>query len=58
MRKHHNKFYYQKYGFKSIFKMPYANKLYPTTDENLYGLVKMYKVSTTDYDKKASINFR
>ena len=34
--------------------MPYASKLYPTTDENLYGLVKMYKVSTTDYDKKAS----
>ena len=51
MRKHHNKFYYQKYGFKSIFKMPYANKLYPTTDENLYRLVKKMRLfSQDDFD--------
>ena len=30
--------------------MPYASKLYPTTDENLYRLVKMYKISATDFD--------
>jgi len=54
MRKHHNKLYYQKYGFKSIFKMPYASKLYPTTDENLFRLIKLYKFSTTNYDKKIS----
>lgn len=50
MRKHHNKLYYQKYGFKSIFKMPYASKLYPTTDENLYHLVKMYKFSAHNFE--------
>ena len=54
MRKHHNKLYYQKYGFKSIFKMPYTSKLYPTTDENLFRITKMYKMSATDYDEKAS----
>ena len=34
--------------------MPYASKLYPTTDEHLYSIVKMYKISATDYDEKAS----
>ena len=50
MRKHHNKLYFGKYGFKTIFKMPYASKIYPTTDENLYNLVRTYKVSATNYD--------
>ena len=30
--------------------MPYASKLYPTTDENLYRLVRTYKVSATNHD--------
>ncbi len=30
--------------------MPYASKIYPTTDENLHKLVKMYKMSATNYD--------
>ena len=40
MRKHHNKFYYQKYGFKSIFKMPWAGILYPTTDQKLLDMIQ------------------
>jgi len=40
MRKHHNKFYYQKYGFKSIFKMPWAGILYPTTDQKLLEMIQ------------------
>jgi len=51
MRKHHNKLYYSKYQFKNIFKMPYASKLYPTTDEKLFRLVKIYKsINRNDYD--------
>ena len=34
--------------------MPYTSKLYPTTDENLFRITKMYKMSATDYDEKAS----
>ena len=40
MRKHHNKLYFGKYDHKTIFKMPYANVLYPTTDEHLYSILK------------------
>ena len=39
MRKHHNKLYYGKYQFKSIFTMPWAGILYPTTDENLQKML-------------------
>ena len=46
MRKHHNKLYFGKYSFKTIFKMPWAHVLYPTTDQHLikhvdggYGVV-------------------
>ena len=35
MRKHHNKLYFGKYGFKTLFKMQWANALYPTTDQHL-----------------------
>ena len=31
--------------------MPYASKIYPTTDENLYNLVRTYKVSANEYDE-------
>jgi len=40
MRKHHNKLFYGVYTHKTIFKMPWAHGLYPTTDENLLKYVK------------------
>tara|TARA_Y100001963_G_scaffold157896_1_gene255606 strand:- start:567 stop:1253 length:687 start_codon:yes stop_codon:yes gene_type:complete len=40
MRKHHNRLYFNKYDHKTIFRMSYANALYPTTDENLYNIVQ------------------
>ena len=39
MRKHHNKLYYAKYRFKTIFQMPWAGILYPTSDENLQKML-------------------
>ena len=38
MRKHHNKLYYGKYRFKTIFKMPGSLMFYPTTDQYLTNL--------------------
>ena len=40
MRKHHNKLYYSKYRFKTIFKMPWAGILYPTTDQKLLEMIQ------------------
>ena len=40
MRKHHNKLYYSKYRFKTIFNMPWAGMLYPTTDQKLLDLIQ------------------
>ena len=35
MKKHHNKLYFGKYNFKTVFKMLWAHTLYPTTDQHL-----------------------
>ena len=39
MRKHHNKLYYSKYRYKTIFNMPWAGMLYPTTDQTLIDII-------------------
>ena len=41
MRKHHNKLYYSKYRFKTIFKLPGSLCFYPTTDHYLQNLIEM-----------------
>ena len=33
MRKHHNKLYYGKFVYKTVFKMPASLMFYPTTDQ-------------------------
>ena len=38
MRKHHNKLYYGKYRYKTVFKMPGSLMFYPTTDQYLTNL--------------------
>ena len=38
MRKHHNKLYYGKYSYKTIFRMPGSLMFYPTTDRYLTTL--------------------
>jgi len=43
MRKHHNKLFYGTYTHKTVFKMPWAHQLFPTTDENLIKYVKGQK---------------
>ena len=40
MRKHHNKLYYGKYRYKTIFKMPGSLMFYPTSDQYLINLKK------------------
>ena len=40
MRKHHNKLYYSKYRFKTLFKMPWTGILYPTTDQKLLDMIQ------------------
>ena len=42
MRKHHNKLYYGKYRYKTIFKMPGSLMFYPTTDKQLSWIKKEY----------------
>jgi hypothetical protein len=39
MRKHHNKLYYSKYRYKTIFKLPGSLQFYPTTDQYLQELI-------------------
>jgi len=40
MRKHHNKLFYGKYRYKTIFKMPGSLMFYPTSDQYLINLKK------------------
>ena len=42
MRKNHNKLYYGKYRYKTIFKMPGSLMFYPTTDKQLAWIKKEY----------------
>ena len=42
MRKHHNKLYYGKYRYKTIFKIPGSLMFYPTTDKQLMWIKKEY----------------
>ncbi len=42
MRKNHNKLYYGRFRHKTEFKMPGSLMFYPTTDEHLVKLKKMY----------------
>ena len=42
MRKHHNKLYYSKYRFKTIFKLPGSLCFYPTTDHYLHDLIENF----------------
>ena len=42
MRKHHNKLYYGKYRYMTIFKMPGSLMFYPTTDKQLSWIKKEY----------------
>ena len=52
MRKHHNKLYYSKYRFKTLFKMPWTGILYPTTDQKLLDIVQGKDNSTKYLNKK------
>jgi len=47
MRKHHNRLYYGKYRYKTIFKMPGSIIFYPTTNEHLNNIKKRH-ANTTD----------
>ena len=38
MRKHHNKLFYGKYRYKTVFEMPGSLMFYPTTDQYLTNL--------------------
>ena len=42
MRKHHNKLYYGKYRYKTVFEMPGSLMFYPTTDIHLAWIKKEY----------------
>ena len=56
MRKHHNKLYYSKYRFKTLFKMPWTGILYPTTDQKLLDIIQG-KDKTLKYgDKSWQVN--
>jgi len=62
MRKHHNKLYYSKYRFKTIFKLPGSLQFYPTTDQYLQELIdknhdKQYMVKLANFilENRASI---
>ena len=50
MRKHHNKLYYGKYRYKTLFKMPGSLMFYPTTNEHLLQIKK-------NHPKSPHINF-
>lgn len=39
MRKHHNKLFYGLYRHKTVFHIPWAPILHPTTDQNLQGFL-------------------
>ena len=42
MRKHHNRLYYGKYRYKTVFKMPGSLIFYPTTDEHLLHIKRIH----------------
>ena len=42
MRKHHNKLYYGKFAYKTVFKLPGSLMFYPTTDKHLSWVKKEY----------------
>ena len=42
MRKHHNKLYYGKFPYKTVFKFPGSLMFYPTTDQYLTHLKQKY----------------
>ena len=42
MRRNHNKLYYGKYRYKTVFKMPGSLIFYPTTDEHLLHIKKIH----------------
>ena len=51
MRKHHNKLFYGEYTHKTVFKLPWAHRLYPTTDEHLLKFVKGQVPVIRQYNK-------
>jgi len=42
MRKNHNRLYYGKYRYKTVFKMPGSLIFYPTTDEHLEHIKRIH----------------
>ena len=42
MRKNHNRLYYGKYRYKTVFKMPGSLIFYPTTDEHLAHVKRIH----------------
>jgi len=42
MRKNHNRLYYGKYRYKTVFKMPGSLIFYPTTDEHLQHIKRIH----------------
>ena len=42
MRKNHNRLYYGKYRYKTVFKMPGSLIFYPTTDEHLRHIKRIH----------------
>ena len=42
MRKNHNRLYYGKYRYKTVFKMPGSLIFYPTTDDHLNHIKKIH----------------
>ena len=42
MRKNHNRLYYGKYRYKTVFKMPGSLIFYPTTDEHLKHVKRIH----------------
>ena len=43
MRKHHNRLYYGKYRYKTVFKFPGSLLFYPTTNEHLLHLKRIHQ---------------
>ena len=65
MRKHHNKLYYGKFAYKTVFKMPGSLMFYPTTDKHLAWLKKEYadapdmnRLADFIIDNRKKIKFR
>ena len=65
MRKHHNKLYYGKYSYKTIFKMPGTLMFYPTTDRYLttlkeqnVGLTELHNLADFIMKHRNNMRFR